>query len=128
MIIGIGIDILEIKRMDGMLKKKNFMERFYTPREREYLSNKGRGMAETAAGYFAGKEAVVKSLGTGFSGFKWQDVEIIKTDKGQPKVRLRGEAEIIAQKSGITDILLTISHSKEYAVAQAIAISEPIKE
>ncbi len=123
MIVGIGLDMIEIERVGNAIKKKRFLERFYTPLEREYLMDRGRGMAKTAAGYFAAKEAVAKSLGTGFSGFKWQDIEIVKTDRGQPQVHLQGGAERLANELNISNIFLSISHCNEYAIAQAIAVN-----
>lgn len=117
MIIGVGIDIVEIKRIIKMVKNTKFMERFFTPIERDYLKNKN---PESTAGYFCAKEAVVKAMGTGFSGFKWTDVEIIKINS-VPCVRLHGRAEEIAKSMGIKKIHLSITHSKEYAGSTAIA-------
>lgn len=117
MIVGIGTDIIEIWRIDGISNRTRFMERFFTNQEREYLRNK---RSESIAGYFCAKEAVVKALGTGFSGFKWTDVEIIKVNS-VPTVVLHGEALNIAQKRGIKNIYLSISHCREYATATAVA-------
>lgn len=117
MIIGIGTDIIEIKRVKKLIDNTNFMERFFTEGERAYLRVK---KPESTAGYFSAKEAVVKALGTGFSGFKWTDVEIVKKNS-VPEVVLRGNAASMASDRGIKVIHLTISHSKEYATATAIA-------
>lgn len=117
MIIGIGTDIIEIERVKSVIEKTKFMERFFTPQERQYLREK---KAESTAGYFAAKEAVVKAMGTGFSGFKWTDIEIVKTNS-VPGVVLHGGAIEVARKKGIQRIHLSISHSKLYAVSTAVA-------
>jgi holo-[acyl-carrier protein] synthase len=116
MIIGIGTDIIEIDRVKKLLGKKCFFSRFFTEDERKYLINK---KPESTAGYFCAKEATVKALGTGFSGFKWSDVEIIKIN-AVPGVILHGKALEIANEKGITHINLSISHCKTYAVATVI--------
>ena len=117
MIIGIGTDIIEIDRVRKLAEGTKFMERFFTAAERAYLLNK---KPESTAGYFCAKEAVVKALGTGFSGFKWTDVEIIKVNS-VPGVVLSGGALEISKDKGIRMIHLSISHSREYATATAIA-------
>ncbi len=123
MILGTGIDIIEIKRIEKLANRRaKFIERFFTPGEKEYFILNGKIKMESVAGYFAAKEAISKSMGTGFSGFKWQDIEIQKTPLGQPQVLLKGKAKEIAEGLGIENILLSISHSKDYAIAQAIAL------
>lgn len=123
MILGTGIDIIEIDRIERVVKKRpKFLDRFFSIEERKYFQNNGKIKMESVAGYFAAKEAVTKSIGTGFTGILWQDVEIHKSSLGQPKVILRGKANKEAKKLGVKDILLSISHCKEYAIAQAIAI------
>ncbi|RBP44789.1 holo-ACP synthase [Garciella nitratireducens] len=125
MILGTGIDIIEIQRISRVVnRRKNFMIRFFTSGEREYFYNNGKKRIESIAGYYAAKEAIAKSMGTGFSGFGWQEIEIKKLEKGQPQVFLWGKAKEEARKREIDHILLSISHCKEYAVAQAIAIGE----
>jgi phosphopantetheine--protein transferase-like protein len=115
-ILGIGTDVIEICRVEGLLGKKGFKDRFFTPVEMEYLSAK---RAESAAGYFCAKEAVVKALGTGFSGIRWRDVEIIKINS-VPNVILHGRALEIANDKGVKKIFLSISHCRDYAVATAV--------
>jgi holo-[acyl-carrier protein] synthase len=91
-----------------------------------------RGLAGEPAewpGYYGGrlaaKEAVVKALGTGFSGeVAWGDVEILRLPSGQPVVRLSGGAKAVADGLGVTRWVLSISHSNSFAVASAIAVSE----
>lgn len=129
MILGTGIDIIEIRRIQRIVnKRKRFLLRFFTIKEQEYFQQKGKNRIESIAGYFSAKEAIVKSMGTGFSGFKWQDIEVVKLPQGQSKVILWGKAQEEANKRGIEDIALSISHCKEYAVAQAIAMGNQEKK
>lgn len=120
MIIGIGVDIIEISRIERLMKKESFRNKIFTVYELEYLSDK---RAESAAGYFCVKEAVAKALGTGFSEFWFNDIEVIKTEDGAPSVRLyRKAAEVATRKGGVSlDINVSISHSKELATAVVIA-------
>ncbi|MCX7695390.1 MAG: holo-ACP synthase [Caloramator sp.] len=113
MIKGIGTDIIEISRIKRAAEKRGFLERVYTENELEYIKNKN---IESAAGYFAAKEAVSKALGTGIKGFSFRDIEILKRD-GAPYVVLHGGAKKIAEGKNIINIQLSISHCREYAVA-----------
>jgi holo-[acyl-carrier protein] synthase len=123
MIESVGIDIVEIDRIEeSMVKRRErFLERLYTPAERDYCMSKAKA-SMYLAGRFAAKEAVLKVLGTGLRNVKWTDIEIIKDDLGKPHVRLSGKALEIAKKMGLVNILLSISHSRDYAVAQAVGI------
>ncbi|AGB40296.1 holo-(acyl-carrier-protein) synthase [Halobacteroides halobius DSM 5150] len=119
---GLGIDIIEIERIKKAIKKRaNFKKRFFTEIEIEYCEEYKIPWSHYA-GRFAAKEAVVKALGTGFREFKWQDIEIINDNLGKPEVNLYNQAQKIAHKKGIEEIMLSISHSRDYAVAQAIAL------
>lgn len=119
MIYGSGIDIIKIDRVDRLMKKEAFMVKFFTEKERKYLEGK---RAESAAGYFSAKEAVVKSMGTGFTGFGFKDVEVLR-EENEPYVILHGNAKKIAIDKGIDIIRVSISHEKEYAIASAVALS-----
>lgn len=125
MIVGIGTDIIEISRVAKALKKLGtpFLERLFTEKEREYFRVQ-KGNVQTISGNFAAKEAVVKAMGTGISGFKWKDVEINRDQKGKPEVFLYNTAKEIAGESGIGRIVVSISHCKEYAIAYAVASTD----
>ena len=126
MIIGLGTDIVEIERIRGMILRHgdHFVQRCFTADEVVY-AEKHRDAAVRFAGRWAAKEAVVKVLGTGFiQGITFHDVEVISLHTGQPTVRMSGEAAEIANRLGIEQILLTISHSRDYATATAIGISQ----
>ncbi|AKA71516.1 holo-ACP synthase [Clostridium scatologenes] len=119
MILGVGIDIVEIRRIkEAMEKHANFIDRLFSKNEIEYF--KVRNLRpEFVAGRFAAKEAVVKAMGTGFNGFEIKDIEIDRTASGKPIVVLRGKAKMIAQKCGNYKIHVSISHSLDNAIAYA---------
>lgn len=119
MILGVGVDIVEIRRVkEAMEKHTNFIDRLFSKNEIEYF--KVRNLRpEFVAGRFAAKEAVVKAMGTGFSGFEIKDIEIDRTASGKPIVVLRGKAKMIAQKCGNYKIHVSISHSLDNAIAYA---------
>jgi holo-[acyl-carrier protein] synthase len=125
-LIGHGIDIVELTRITASLRSSadDFLEATFTEAERGLV-----GEPAEWAGYYGGrlaaKEAVVKALGTGFSGeVSWADVEILRLPSGQPEVRLSGGAKAVADGLGVTRWLLSISHSSSCAVASAVAASE----
>jgi holo-[acyl-carrier protein] synthase len=126
MIVGIGTDIVEIERIRSMIERHgdHFLQRCFTPIEIEY-AQRHRDSAVRFAGRWAAKEAVVKVLGTGFvQGITFHDVEIIALHTGQPTVKLSGEAGQIAGNLAISEVKLTISHSREYATATAIGLRD----
>ena len=125
MIESLGIDLIEIKRVKKVKERwgKRFLERVYTPKELEYCLKK-RYPENSLAGRFAAKEAVMKALGTGLSlGVSWKDIEIINDGRGKPEVFLYGKTRKILGKR---KVLISISHTKEDAIAQAIIISSPL--
>ncbi len=119
-IFGTGIDIIEIERIKKAINKNNkFLERIYTEKEVEYFKQKDY-KAQTIAGNFAAKEAISKAFGTGIRGFNFKDIEILRNSLGKPVVTLYNELYEKSEKLEINEILLSISHSKDYAVANAI--------
>lgn len=120
MILGIGVDIVEIRRIKEILDKNNgFLEKIFTPNEIEYLKSRNL-RPEYVAGRFAAKEAVSKALGTGFRGFSFRDIIIENSTLGKPIVTLKGKARVIANKTGNTNIHLSISHGEDNAIAYAV--------
>jgi len=120
MIKGNGIDIIEVERIKKSITNEAFLKKIYTDNEIDYL-RKRKLNPQTAAGLFAAKEAVSKCLGTGFSTFGPTDIEILKDDNGKPIVNLMDNALVIAKKNNISNIQLSITHIKDYALAFAIA-------
>lgn len=121
MIFGIGTDIIEIKRIKkAILKSPRFVERLFTEQELEYYKSKDM-KAQHIAGGFSAKEAVLKALGTGLSGFRWKDIEILRVTGGKPIVRFGGNIKKFIEDNRIGVIHVTISHSREFATASAVA-------
>ncbi len=122
MVKGIGVDIIELDRIDRAIKKSSrFLTRLFTDKEIAYFKSKNMKV-ESIAGNFAAKEAIVKSLGTGIRGFEWKDIEVLRDDLGRPTVALYNGALKVATERGISELMVSISHCKTYAVANSIAV------
>ncbi|MGE0375235.1 MAG: holo-ACP synthase [Planctomycetaceae bacterium] len=124
MIVGLGTDIVEITRIGQMIERHGelFLQRVYTESEIRYCQQRKEAM-QHYAGRWAAKEAVMKTLGTGFTrGVGWQDIEIANRRSGQPQIVLSGGAKEFAAQRGIDEILISISHCRTYATATAIAL------
>lgn len=122
MIIGIGTDIIEIERIKLAIQagEGRFSARVFTIGEIAYCQGKKNPYPSFAA-RFAAKEAVLKALGCGFSGVRWQDIEVVKQD-GAPGIELRGRALELARERGINRVMISLSHSDSHAVAYAVAL------
>ncbi|MDH3248553.1 MAG: holo-ACP synthase [Acidimicrobiia bacterium] len=121
-IIGLGIDLAEIDRVEALVAKyPKFAERCFTEHEREYAMRYAKPARRLAA-RFAGKEAVMKSMGTGWRRIRWTDIEI--TGGGKPTVNLYGTAKRRADMLGVTEIHVTITHTDVTAMVMAVATGE----
>ena len=120
-IMGLGVDLVEIDRVRGLFDRygEAFRRRCFTDHEWEY-ANRFRDPSARLAARFAGKEAVMKSLGTGWRHLRWTDVEI--TGGGRPRAVLTGRAVERAGMLGVTEVLVTITHTRDQAVVMAIAV------
>jgi holo-[acyl-carrier protein] synthase len=121
-IVGLGLDIAEIDRIEAAIARHGaqFLERLYTPREVSYCE-KHRNKFERYAGRFAAKEAAMKALGTGWRhGVRWRDIEVVREPSGKPTLLLEGIAREFADRMGVKNISLTITHSGNFALAQVI--------
>lgn len=127
MVIGNGIDIVKISRIEDIIRKngKRFYNKVFTSNEMDYIILKNYN-SQTTSGLFAGKEAVSKLLGTGIGRVNWKDIEIIHDNKGKPYVRLYSEGHNISKRLGIDTIHISISHEKDYALAFAIGEGERV--
>ena len=126
MIFGTGVDIVEVFRMKDAIEKwgENFLSKIFTEREIHY-SNSKRFSSQHFAARFAAKEAVLKLLGTGWRGkIAWTDIEIINNSLGRPQVTLSGEVKKIASKLGVGEISLSISHTANFVMASATALTD----
>ncbi len=125
-IVAHGIDLVDCPRIEAMVERhgKRFIERVFTATEQAYAEANKNGI-ETLAGRFAAKEAVLKLMGTGWRGkIAWTDVEVINNSSGQPEVTLSGEVEKIAGKLGIKHISVSITHTANFAIASAVALTQ----
>jgi len=122
MIIGMGIDVAEVRRIREVIEsqKERFLRRVYTPDEVAYCEQ-FKNKFERYAGRFAAKEAAMKALGTGWShGVRWADVEVVRQRGGRPTIALKGEARKVADKLGVKNIVLSITHTADQAIAHVI--------
>ncbi|HZN09364.1 MAG TPA: holo-ACP synthase [Pyrinomonadaceae bacterium] len=122
MIISIGIDIIEVARIrEVLLRTPRFVERVFTPVEREYCDSRGAVSAQHYAARFAAKEAALKALQTGWrGGISWQDVEILARESGAPYLVFTGQVLEVFEKFGATSTHLSMSHTSQHAIAQVV--------
>ena len=111
----VGVDIIEIERIERALTKfgQRFLRRVYTDLEAAFC----RGRTSELAARFAAKEAVMKALGTGARGVAWREIEVLPNHRGKPLVYLHGRAQKRAERIGLDEIDISMSHSRDFAVA-----------
>lgn len=122
MIVSIGIDIIEVRRIREVLRRTpRFADRVYTAAERAYCESRGAASAQHYAARFAAKEAALKALQTGWrGGISWHDVEIAARQSGAPYLIFHRLAEEFFAKSGAKVAHLSLSHTAEHALAQVL--------
>lgn len=124
MILGVGTDMIEIARIEHSLARFGdaFTRRLYTPAEIAYCLQKKKTAAESFAARFAAKEAAAKALGTGISrGVTWTEIEVLRLPGQRPTLHLSGRAAEIAARLGIRHLSVSLSHTRELAIAIVIA-------
>jgi holo-[acyl-carrier protein] synthase len=122
MIVGSGIDLVEIARIQQSVERfgKRFLDRVYTAAEQAYCMRK-RNSAESLAARFAAKEAGAKALGTGISrGVSWLEIEVIREPGGRPTIRFHGRAGELAERMGVAQIALSITHTDTLSMASVV--------
>src|ERR1700691_6220608 len=122
MIVGLGIDITEVDRIEAAIGRRGraFLERIFTPSEIAYCE-RHRNRAERFAARFAAKEAAMKALGTGWAqGVRWVDIEVPAEPSGKPTLKFSGATREIADRLGIQNISITITHTGNTALALVI--------
>ena len=122
MIVGTGIDIAEVARIRQSIERfgRRFLERIFTAGEIRYCDSKANRFERYAA-RFAAKEAAMKALGTGWSqGVRWQDCEVARLPGGRPTIQFHGKAADFAAKLGANRAALSLSHTREQAIAHVI--------
>ena len=117
-----GVDAIETARIQATLDRfgRRFLERVYTENEQRY----SRGRPEELAVRFAGKEALSKALGTGMRGVSWRELEILNNKRGKPFVRLHGAAAARAEQLGLTAFEISLTHSRDLAIAFVVATTD----
>jgi len=127
MIYGIGIDVVEVDRIEAAIERNGalFVDRLFTEAEQEYCRKQKRPGMHYAA-RFAAKEAVSKALGTGIGGHAgWLDMEVVRNESGAPTMLFTGNAADFLKAEGIAMVQVSLSHARDYAAANAVAIRQP---
>ena len=122
MLIGTGVDLIEIERIAHSIERfgERFLHRVYTPQEIAYCTRK-RVHAESFAARFAAKEAGAKALGTGISrGVTWNEFQVTRQSGGRPVLELTGRAEMLARQLGVKNISLSLTHTGSLAMAMVM--------
>jgi holo-[acyl-carrier protein] synthase len=121
-ILGIGVDLVEVARIErAIARHEGFVPRVFSARERERCENCTRPGRRYAA-CFAAKEAAAKALGTGIRGFSWPELEMLTGENGRPYLEMSGHALEVASRHGVDTIMISISHSRDMAIAVAQAM------
>jgi holo-[acyl-carrier protein] synthase len=123
MVLGLGTDLIETKRLQESIDRfgDRFLERIFTEDEIAYCMRK-KNAAESFAARFAAKEAAAKALGTGISrGVSWKEFEVRREASGRPTLHLSGRAAELAGAMGVRQIQLSLTHSRELALAVVVA-------
>jgi holo-[acyl-carrier protein] synthase len=124
MILGVGTDMIEINRIERSIQQfgDRFLNRIFTPEEIAYCQIKKKHAAESFAARFAAKEAGAKALGTGISrGVTWKEIEVRRRPGERPTLHFSGRALNLAKRMGITGLSLSLTHSRDHALAVVIA-------
>ena len=120
MIIGIGCDIIEINRVEKAVQSESFKKRVFTEAEIAYCESRGKQQFASFAARFAAKEAVLKAFGTGLRGGELVEIEVLNDELGCPQLSLRGYHGELAKSKGVGKIHVTLSHSKDSAMAYVV--------
>ena len=118
----IGVDMIEIERVERAAARhgERFYKRFFTEQELAVC----KGQPFRLAARVAAKEAIAKAFGTGIGDIRWVEIEIVSDERGRPEVRLHGDAAQLAEEMGLTHWEISLSHSKDNAIAFAVATGE----
>lgn len=128
MILGSGVDLCEVPRIEAAVARygSRFLERIFTAREIAYADRKANRFERYAA-RFAAKEAGMKALGTGWhGGIAWRDFEVVNLPSGRPTLNFHGRAAEVAAKLGVRHVALSLTHTKEQALAMVILEGEAL--
>jgi holo-[acyl-carrier protein] synthase len=117
MIVGIGVDVVYVRRLERWRAVPGLLERYFHPRELSAALSRGNGAALSLAARFAAKEALGKALGTGLSGIALRDILVVNRYNGKPEIEVFGTALAALERSGATRIHVSLAHERENAIA-----------
>ena len=120
MIVGVGCDIIEIELIARAIKRESFIRRVFTAEEAAYCQRRGQQAPASFAARFAAKEAVLKAFGTGLREGSLQEIAVNNDVLGKPLVQLSGHFAMLAKQLGVKNIQISLSHSRDFAVAYVI--------
>lgn len=123
-LFGIGIDVVEVDRIESSMSEfgDRFVEKVFTAGERKYCDSQRKSWLHYAA-RFAAKEAISKAFGTGIGkDLGWLDMEIMRKESGEPQLVLSGAGKAFAEKNGIVEVKISLTHARHYAAANAVAM------
>jgi len=120
MITGIGVDIVQVRRMERWLENDKLLERYFNSEELSIIQSKGKSASQSLAARFAAKEAFGKALGTGLLNIPLKDITVCAEQNGKPVIKLKAAAQKAFEKSGAEKIHVSLSHEKENAIAMIV--------
>jgi len=120
MITGIGVDIVQVKRMERWIENTQLLERYFNSEELLIIQSRGKSAAQSLAARFAAKEAFVKALGTGFLNISLKDITVCAEQNGKPFIKLSSAAREAFENSGAQKIFVSLSHERENAIAMIV--------
>jgi holo-[acyl-carrier protein] synthase len=122
--VAVGVDVVDLERFESvMTRQKTFLDRVFTPGERDYCDG-AKALSVRCQRYavrFAAKEAVMKALGCGLGAYGFHDVAVTRDDSGEPTLLVKGKAAVLADERGITQWLVSLSHTDLVAMALVVA-------
>jgi holo-[acyl-carrier protein] synthase len=124
MIVGIGIDVVYVRRLERWQTIPGLLERYFHPHELSASLSRGSAAALSLAARFAAKEALGKALGTGLTGIVLRDILVVNRHNGKPEIEVFGTASSALERSGATKIHLSLTHERENAIAMVVLENE----
>ena len=128
MIVGIGVDVIHVNRMERWRLTPGLLDRYFHPQELSAALKKGAGVNLSLAARFAAKEAFGKALGTGLSGIVLKDIMVENHFNGRPVIKVFNTARRALEKSGALRIHISLTHERDNAIAMVVLEGEPADE
>lgn len=128
MIVGIGLDVVHVSRLERWQKIPGLLERYFHPEELATALSRGSGAILSLAARFAAKEAFGKAIGTGLSGITLKNILVLNNHNGKPCMQLFGNALVAFEKSGGEQLHLSLTHERDNALAMVVVEGVPLGE